>query len=340
MTEQLVLERHRAARIALYNHKGGVGKTTLTANLAFALVQLKKSVLLVDSDPQCNLSAYLLDAEYLDRLLDASDSNAGKTIWTMLSPVMENWLEPRLVSPMELPSKVRLCPGDIRLSDVEEKLAYDWQLARIRDLGAFASVTAISLIINSLCAAYDIDFVFYDCGPNIGPLNRCILIDCDCFVVPAACDEFSVRALSTLGATMARWLNEWREIADLAPDGTYLPPGYPKFLGYILQRFKVYGGYIASTSARYLPLIERAVSEDIVTVLRSRFPEALPSPPAYGLRFGEVRDLSGITSLAQSHGVPLWEVRGASADLKRDAKESFFGMANRLSELFPPEGPK
>ena len=40
-------------RIALFNHKGGVGKTTLTANIAFALAEMGKSVLLVDSDPQC-----------------------------------------------------------------------------------------------------------------------------------------------------------------------------------------------------------------------------------------------------------------------------------------------
>ena len=39
-------------RITLFNHKGGVGKTTLTTNIAFALAEMGKSVLLVDSDPQ------------------------------------------------------------------------------------------------------------------------------------------------------------------------------------------------------------------------------------------------------------------------------------------------
>ena len=69
-------------RITIYNHKGGVGKTTLTVNVAFALSSLGKSVLLVDSDPQCNLTSYLLSDDVVDDLLDHSNGQDGKTIWS------------------------------------------------------------------------------------------------------------------------------------------------------------------------------------------------------------------------------------------------------------------
>jgi len=43
-------------KIALFNHKGGVGKTTLSINIADALAEAGKTVLIVDADPQCNLT--------------------------------------------------------------------------------------------------------------------------------------------------------------------------------------------------------------------------------------------------------------------------------------------
>ena len=67
--------------ITIYNHKGGVGKTTLTVNIAFALLSfLKKKVLLVDSDPQCNLTSYRLADDIVDDLLNHSNDQSEKTI--------------------------------------------------------------------------------------------------------------------------------------------------------------------------------------------------------------------------------------------------------------------
>lgn len=71
----------KPVRVTLFNHKGGVGKTTLTANIAFAMAEMGKSVLLVDSDPQCNLTSYLLDDEVVDDLLTKSNESDGQTIW-------------------------------------------------------------------------------------------------------------------------------------------------------------------------------------------------------------------------------------------------------------------
>ena len=59
-------------KIALFNHKGGVGKTTLTVNIADALASLGKTVLLVDADPQCNLTSFYLEESMLEKMLEES----------------------------------------------------------------------------------------------------------------------------------------------------------------------------------------------------------------------------------------------------------------------------
>src|SRR5262249_51621783 len=218
-------------------------------NIAAQLSVLGKRVLLVDSDPQCNLSAYVIDGEVLDYLLDESDSPTGQTVWTSLKPLSEASGTFKLIDPIELSSRLFLLPGDIRVSDFEEELNDFWRECFQRKRKGFAGIVALSELVNEVCSSHDIDFVFYDSGPNIGPLNRIILLDCDFFIIPAACDLFSVRALKTLGRSLYSWISQWRTMIELAPADMDLLPGHPRFLGYLPQSFSVYRGGIVRNQA-------------------------------------------------------------------------------------------
>lgn len=54
--------------ISIFNNKGGVGKTTLTFHLAHALAEMGQRTLLIDLDPQCNLTILSMDAEKLHEI--------------------------------------------------------------------------------------------------------------------------------------------------------------------------------------------------------------------------------------------------------------------------------
>jgi cellulose biosynthesis protein BcsQ len=261
-------KRHTSKRITLYNHKGGVGKTTLLVNIAAALANLGKRVLLVDADPQCNLTSYLVESEVVDGWLDNSDSEDGATIWSALKPFSEGTGDLKKIHPQERQEGVFLLPGDIRLSEFEQELNQIWVECLQRRIRGFNGASAISQIVNEIAREKKIDYVFYDIGPNIGPLNRVILLDCDYFIVPAACDLFSVRALKTLGKTLHAWISEWDIIYKLAPDNTLLLPGKPNYIGYILQRFRMYGDTISSQFATYASKLEKSTHSDISEVLR------------------------------------------------------------------------
>jgi cellulose biosynthesis protein BcsQ len=76
--------------VALFNHKGGVGKTTPTINIADALAESGKTVLIVDGDPQCNITSFYIDEPELENLLGESNNNgSGETLWSAVKPVVE-----------------------------------------------------------------------------------------------------------------------------------------------------------------------------------------------------------------------------------------------------------
>lgn len=320
--------RHRAIRLAVFNHKGGVGKTTLTINLAYALSRLGRRIVLVDSDPQCNLTSYLVDDEVVDALLDSSDTSKGKTLWSGLKPVVEGTGEPRQI-PMIETSGLHLLPGDIRLSEFESLLDSFWADCAQRRVRGFRGTAALSTLANDAAELVHADFIFFDAGPNIGPLNRALIMDCDFFIVPAACDLFSVRALKTLGHTLRDWIGQWDGIKRFAPDAVPLLPGRPRFLGYVPQRFRVYGSSMSRGHSFYLGQLEKRVYSDIVEPLRS-VDQTLAEESVSSSKLGEIRDFGVLVEEAQKQGLPLSRVKGGNVSMKASAEITFGQIAERV----------
>lgn len=324
-----LLKRHRSQRLTLYNHKGGVGKTTLLVNIAAALASLGKRVLLVDADPQCNLTSYLVDSEVVDGWLDTSDTEEGNTIWSAIKPFIESYGELNIIKPQERQEGIYLLPGDIRLAEFEQELNQIWVDCLQRKVRGFKGASAISEIVNQIARREKIDYIFYDVGPNIGPLNRVILLDCDYFIVPAACDLFSVRALKTLGKSLHDWILEWQVISQLAPDNSMLLPGRPRFLGYILQRFRMYGDAIASEFASYATKLEKNIYSDITEVLK-RIDKDLAKGSLSQNKLGQVKDFASLVPISQTQGRSFFDVNGGNEGMKQEAKKEFLSIANKI----------
>jgi cellulose biosynthesis protein BcsQ len=297
--------------------------------LALALAEAGKRVLLVDSDPQCNLTSYLVDEAVVNDLLDQADSREGRTLWTAVKPLVEATGEPHVIPPVELPKGVMLLAGDIRLADYESELSPFWGECFQKRVRGFRGTTALSAVVNAVSADRAADIVLYDTGPNIGPLNRTILLDCDFFVIPAACDLFSLRAIKTLGHTLALWISEWRTLLELAPDNLYLLPGEPKLIGYVPQRFRVYASKPAFAYSELLPRIEKSVTEDVITVL-ARLDRALVSRAQAPLRLAEIKDFGALANAAQQQGVALWDAEAGTPGQRDEARSCFAEFAGAV----------
>jgi hypothetical protein len=246
-------------------------------------------------DEKIEAGHYLVEESVVDDLLDKADAPEGETLWSAIKPIVEATGEIKVIRAIERLTNIFLLPGDVRLSEFEQELNPLWSESFQRKQKGFRGTTALSRLVNHVARQHAIDFVFYDAGPNIGPLNRVILLDCDYFIVPAACDLFSLRALKTLGHTLVNWIEDWRTILELASEDMYLLPGLPSFLGYIPQRYRVWGGRPAADFSKYLPRIERSIGADVVGVLKRADPNLVPGS-ATGNQLGQIKDFGRLAA--------------------------------------------
>ena len=115
----------------------------------------------------------------------------------------------------------------------------------------------------------------------------------------------------------------------IAPDGAMVLKGKPEFLGYIPQRFKVYGQDMTLEASSYHKAIKSRVHKDIASVLRKIDRKLAPARSADPV-VGKVQDLASVVQAAQRQGVPIWDCKSRAKNQKGAARKSFFQIAERI----------
>jgi cellulose biosynthesis protein BcsQ len=118
--------------INLFNHKGGVSKTTTVFNLSWMLGLMGKRVLIADFDPQCNLTGMVLGYKGVDDLEDSYQSDPPNNLKDALSPAFES--KPKQIvgaECVEVPgnSNIFLLPGHIGMAEYETTLGIAQELS-------------------------------------------------------------------------------------------------------------------------------------------------------------------------------------------------------------------
>lgn len=297
-------------KIALFNHKGGVGKTTLVVNLADAIADTGRRVLVVDADPQCNLTAFYLPEAQLEELLgESAEKDSEGTLWSAVRPVTLGRGSVKKIGLFLVRERVYLAPGDVLLSDYEEELPSAWTDAFARKPRGYDVMCALSDAVDLLAEESKADVVIYDVGPNVGALNRAVLLDSDYFITPVHADLFSLRALTTVGRAISRWIKDWRTVLSLAgEEKKRLLRGSPTYLGYIASAFKVSTGSRKAQPHTYwenkiAPRVKKRVVDELAQVDKT----LVGSWPS---RLGDVKHFHSLAASAQEVGVAIGKLRG------------------------------
>jgi cellulose biosynthesis protein BcsQ len=237
--------------LSLYNHKGGVSKTTTTFNLAHKLRDRGHKVLVVDADPQCNMTELML-AQRITELDEKSEQTGqeyqleGTTLLQALKPRIEGTtseIDIDAVELIETKENLFLLRGDVGLSDIEDALSEAHSQRFSDKIHEKRTYVAIGDFFERISDKLGFSFILIDVGPSSGAITRACFLTCDGFFVPTVPDRFNVQALGTLSAIFDRWLKEHSQIVDdFMALGLPVRPGRPKFLGMIVQNFKKLSG--------------------------------------------------------------------------------------------------
>jgi cellulose biosynthesis protein BcsQ len=328
-------------KICLFNHKGGVSKTTTSYNLAWKLARMGKIVLLVDADPQCNLSGIVLGDEFDNFYLNRPNDNLKSGI----APAFEATPFPLLpIDCYQIPENenLYLVAGHIALSEYEVPLSIAHQLSNtiptLKNLpGAFNS------FLELVSKKYNADYLIIDMNPSLSSINQNLFCLSDYFMVPTSPDYFSVMAINSLSGVLPKWA-KWAKMASIAfQDCSYpFPTNSTKFLGTIVQNFTIRNGEPSEAFQKW-------IDEVAITVTTSLIPAILPESmlldsskykddqASQGYCIAQIPSFSGLNPRSQRGGMPVYEVPdnllgvGTVLDQYKTIRERFLQVFNNLA---------
>jgi chromosome partitioning protein len=314
--------------LALFNNKGGVGKTSLTYHLGFMFADLGLRVVFGDLDPQANLSTMCLTEEQLEQLWGLKPR---PTIFGAVERLKRGVGDLVDVTPQAISTNVSLVVGDLQLSEFEDDLSQQWPRCLDGDERAFRVTTALQRVIVGVAERTAADIAIIDVGPNFGAVNRAALIAADFVLVPVAPDLFSMQGLQNVGPRLTTWRKSWNERKQKAPSGLdfSLPGGEMTPLGYVVSRHSVLAGGAVKAFQRWLDRMPGAYQEafypdnDVEEVWVDDDSNCL----------GQLKDYRSLMPMAQEAKKPLFHLKpgdgaiGGHQGAVRDAYRDFRDLA-------------
>ena len=335
-------------KIAIFNHKGGVSKTTTAFHLGWMLAEKGKTVMLVDADPQCNLTGMVLGYEGPTALEDFYQQKSTSNLRDGLAPAFESRPEPiKAVNCFRVDAQdgLYLLPGHIGLSEYEVTLGIAQELSgSIQTLQNLPG--SITRLLEITAQKYEADYVLIDLNPSLSSFNQNLLLTSHYFIVPTNPDYFSAMAMQSLTKVLPDWHNWAKRAAnlDVLKDAVYpFPHVVPKFLGTIVQNYRPRDGSPARAFQTWIDRINKNVAEELFPALEKSgltFPKTVYE--AHGVNdfcLATIPDFNSLIAKSQEHQTPVYALTpeqigqaGTVLATTLESRDNFNAMFSALAD--------
>jgi cellulose biosynthesis protein BcsQ len=321
--------------ISIFNNKGGVGKTTLTFHLGHALAEMGHRTLIVDLDPQCNLTILGMDEEeihaiwakedpFIEGFQSARDKLSSqdfdqmvaepRSIHFLLKPTEEGTAElGKLSPPYKLSANLDLIPGRLTMHLYEDKIAGRWSDVYQGDPLAIRTVTKPRELAELYAKQNGYEFVILDTSPSLGALNKVVISTTDGFLIPCMPDMFSLYGIRNIGNALAIWNKQFETMRHLLSDEKRkpFPAKYVRLLGFTIYNAKKYTSGskpwdLATAHYNYAQQMPGAIKEYVQSGIRQHLIDSVLSQPVGQTAIMHTHNT--LPSMAQRYHLPIWRV--------------------------------
>ncbi|MCC3441153.1 MULTISPECIES: ParA family protein [unclassified Microcoleus] len=329
-------------KIALFNHKGGVSKTTTTFNLGWMLATKGKKVIIVDADPQCNLTGMVLGFSTKEELEGLYEKN--QNIKSGLAPAFES--RPKLIEavdclPVEGCDGLFLLPGHVGLAEYEVTLGIAQELSgSIQTLQNLPG--SISYLLQKTADKFEADYILIDMSPSLSSINQNLLMTSDFFILPTSPDFFSVMAIDSLAKILPKWY-AWAQKASemmILKDAAYpFPKVTPRLLGTVVQNYRIIRQEPAAAFQKWIDGIEEAVSTRLVPSLQENhmlLSNQMYNSQAIGrdLCLAKISDFNSLIAKSQEHQTPVFALTPEQIGRPGIVLEKTLGAQEEFKKVF------
>ena len=207
-----------------------------------------------------------------------------------------------------------ILPGDLFVSRFEDILAREWNtIFKPEERGA-RLVSALFRLAKNLGDHVNADYVFFDLGPSIGPLNQFALLACDAFLVPVTPDVYSARAVTSVGRTVREWIDTYaaaKQRLDAAKFEFEMPPGSPQFAGYIPQQFGIFRKDPTIAFKHWISEIETRINDDLIKALaKTDAGPCVSREVQQDPKICQLKNYHSLVPASQEHHRPIFALKG------------------------------